>query len=375
MKEVERRMLAMQNGSTQDRQTMNADVPRVIETQQTTATSRIHPEVPRNIDAQPNTGASRIHSDVSRNINTQSYTAPSSIQPDVPRNTGTQPITAASHILLDVQTGIGAEYIRFLPKYPEIKYDECTNLDQHLPIIVRVGTYIPAAPLGESLPQRSPTKKRKGRPLTSPTKPNKKAKKADKFNDKLEIWAHHTILKEPKIGEAKPVTPLELLAYDEDEQNVPDVPGLAIGEPWEVTRKHVRFLPAFKDVGSTAELRCIIRYCLHLAAAHGLHDLDGSSIPKDIGFGRVLIEYCKRKWNDERFQVLEQTGVLPDESDLRKGVAKLNVPKAEDVEQFSASESEGEDEIPAVMPEGWTHHLEKEKREPPAPAPEAEDIL
>jgi hypothetical protein len=272
---------------------------------------------------------------------------------------------AASRSLLDLHIAIGAQYIRFLPQYTDIRYDDCTDLDVHLPVILQVGTYIPAAtelaPLPSSLP-RSPTKKRRGRPLSSPTKAKKRAKRTDKFNNQLDIWAHHTLPKQPKFGEGQPVAPLELLAYDENEQNVEGVPGLEETATWDVTSKYIRFLPPFKDVRTAAELRCLVRYCLLLAAANNHNNFNSTAIPKNFGFARVLIDYCKREWEDDRFRALKHTRVLPQNNDIWIGAAKLNIPKAENVEQFSASESEGEDEIPAVKPEGWTQHLKKGKR-------------
>jgi hypothetical protein len=38
------------------------------------------------------------------------------------------------------------------------------------------------------------------------------------------------------------------------------------------------------------------------------------------------------------------------------------VQKGRDAEQYSTSESEGEDRIPAVIPEGTTQHLRKKSR-------------
>jgi hypothetical protein len=107
--------------------------------------------------------------------------------------------------------------------------------------------------------------------------------------------------------------------------------------------------PIQRRARSAAKLCCLVRYTL-LAAAHEHYNFSGTSIPKDFGFTCVLIDYCKRKWDDDRFQTFKHTHILPSESDLRKGVVRLNIPKTEDVEQFSISESE--DDSPGVRPEG-----------------------
>jgi hypothetical protein len=116
-------------------------------------------------------------------------------------------------------------------------------------------------------------------------------------------------------------------------------------------------------VRSSAELRCLVRYCLNVAAAQGLENFDGSSIPRHTGFPRVLIGYCKRKWDSDRFRALKHTGVLPEENAIWDGAVKPNVPKAEIVEQFSSSESEVEDEIPAVRPAGGKGKRKRRARE------------
>jgi hypothetical protein len=188
---------------------------------------------------------------------------------DESNNAKTPSDSAASRSLLDLHIAIGAQHIRFLPQFSDIEYDECTNPDEHLPIIVRISTY--------------------NRKMVV-----KQGKKADKFNKKLETWAHNFIAKQLDSSEAQAVTVLDILAYDEDDKHVPDVPGLEENDTWEVKSRHIKLLPPFKEVRSAAELRCLVRYCLYLAAANGLKNFDGSGIPRDIGFPRVLIDYCKR---------------------------------------------------------------------------------
>jgi hypothetical protein len=345
MKIIERRARAMQDGS------------------------KTYP--PKAVAAAPPSAKARSSSAASRNIldarapRTRIVKLKLTAEAMARYRTSMQQHAAASRNLLDLHIAIGAQHIRFLPQYTDIRYDDCTNLDVHLPVILQIGTYI-AASTGPELPSSllpaSPTKKRRGRPLSSPTKVKKRVKQTEKLNNKLEIWAHHTLPKKPKFGEGQPVTPLELLAYDENEQNVEGVPGLEDTATWDDTAKHIRFLPPFKHVRTAAELRCLVRYCLLLAAANNYSNFAGTDIPKDFGFTRVLIDYCKRKWEDDRFRALKHTRVLHEDSDIWKGAVKLKVPKAENAEQFSASESEGEDEIPAVKPEGWTQHLGKRKR-------------
>jgi hypothetical protein len=345
MKIIERRARAMQNGS-------KTYPPKAVAA------------APPNAKARPSSAASRNILDA-RASRTRIVKLKLTAETMARYRASMQQHAAASRNLLDLHIAIGTQYIRFLPQYTDIRYDDCTNLNVHLPVILQIGTYI-VAPTGPELPSSqlppSPMKKRKGRPQASPTKARERAKQPDKFNNKLEVWAHHTLPKKLKFGEGQPITPLELLAYDENEQNVEGVPGLEDTATWDVTAKHIRFLAPFQDVRTAAELRCLVRYCLLLAAANNYSNFAGTDIPKDFGFTRVLIDYCKRRWEDDRFRALKHTRVLPEDSDIWKGAVKLKVPKAEDAEQFSASESEGEDEIPAVKPEGWTQHLGKRKR-------------
>ena len=100
---------------------------------------------------------------------------------------------------------------------------------------------------------------------------------------------------------------------------------------------------------------------LLLAAANNLCYFDGVAVPREPGFTRVLVKLCKRKWEDERFETLNRTGVLADENDVWDGAVKLGGQKGRCVEQYSTSESEGEDGIPAVKPKGATKHLKRKR--------------
>jgi hypothetical protein len=55
---------------------------------------------------------------------------------------------------------------------------------------------------------------------------------------------------------------------------------------------------------------------LLLAAANNLCYFDGVAVPREPGFTRVLVKLCKRKWEDERFETLDRTGVFPDGNDV-----------------------------------------------------------
>ncbi|CAG5178517.1 uncharacterized protein ALTATR162_LOCUS8740 [Alternaria atra] len=242
---------------------------------------------------------------------------------------------AAYTNLQNLHLAIGAQYMRFLPSYEDIKYDETTEVGEYLPIVVRVGTYNAVV----------------------------KAKKNNlKIDRKLELWAYHTNAQEPNTENPVPVYHIELVAYNDDEQHVPDLPGLEVEDTWAVKKQNIAFLPPFTHVRNETELICLVRYCLLLAAAENLYYFDGIVVPREPGFTGVLVELCKRKWEDERFETLDKVGVLPNKSDVWNGVVKLDVPRGRHVEQCSTSESEGEDEIPAVMPEDATQHLKRKIR-------------
>ena len=242
---------------------------------------------------------------------------------------------AASTDLQNLHLAIGAQYLRFLPKFDDIRYDETTDVGEYLPIMVQVGTY------------------------NAPAKPKKKSLKTEQV---LEVWAYHTLSQKPTEEDPAPISLIELVAFNMDQQHVPNLPGLEIDDPWATKKQLVDLLPPFVGIRNETELRCLVRYCLLLAAAENHFYFDGLSISREPGFTGVLVELCKREWEDERFQALEKTGVLPDKSNLWDGVPKLDVQKGRDAEQYSTSESEGEDRIPAVIPEGTTQHLRKKSR-------------
>ncbi|CAN9298288.1 unnamed protein product [Alternaria alternata] len=242
---------------------------------------------------------------------------------------------AASTDLQNLHLAIGAQYLRFLPKFDDIRYDETTDVGEYLPIMVQVGTY------------------------NAPAKPKKKSLKTEQV---LEVWAYHTLSQKPTEEDPAPISLIELVAFNMDQQHVPNLPGLEIDDPWATKKQLVDLLPPFVGIRDETELRCLVRYCLLLAAAENHFYFDGLSISREPGFTGVLVELCKREWEDERFQALEKTGVLSDKSNLWDGVPKLDVQKGRDAEQYSMSESEGEDRIPAVIPEGTTQHLRKKSR-------------
>jgi hypothetical protein len=176
------------------------------------------------------------------------------------------------------------------------------------------------------------------------------------------VWAYHTLSQKPTEEDPAPISLIELVAFNKDQQHVPDLPGLDIDDPWATKKQLVNLLQPFVGIRNETELRCLVCYCLLLAAAENHFYSDGLSISREPGFTGVLVELCKRAWEDERFQALKKTGLLPDKSNLWDGVPKLDVQKGRDAEQYSTSESEGEDRIPAVMPEGTTQHLRKKPR-------------
>ncbi|RYN21976.1 hypothetical protein AA0112_g10060 [Alternaria arborescens] len=241
----------------------------------------------------------------------------------------------ASTDLQNLHLAIGAQYLRFLPKFDDIRYDETTDVGEYLPIIVQVGTY------------------------NAPVKPKKKGLKTEQV---LEVWAYHTLSQKPTEEDPAPISLIELIAFNKDQQHVPSLPGLDIDDPWATKKQVVNLLQPFVGIRNETELRCLVCYCLLLAAAENYFYSDGLSISREPGFTGVLVELCKRAWEDERFQALKKTGLLPDKSNLWDGVPKLDVQKGRDAEQYSTSESEGEDRIPAVMPEGTTQHLRKKPR-------------
>ncbi|KAG9189280.1 hypothetical protein G6011_06148 [Alternaria panax] len=241
--------------------------------------------------------------------------------------------TVAYTDLQNLHLAIGAQHVRFLPKYEDVEYDETTEVEEYLPIMVRVGTYNAAV---------------------------KPKKKALKIEQRLELWAYHTLPSEPTEEYTAPVSLLEIIAYSKNQQHVPNLPGLDIEDTWVLKKQHIKFLPLFAHVRNETELCCWVRYCLLLAAAENLYCFDGLAVPREPGFTGVLVELCKRKWEDERFETFDRTGVLPNANDIWDGAVKLNMQKGKDVEQYSTSESEGKDEIPAIVPEGATQHLKKE---------------
>ncbi|CAN9300855.1 unnamed protein product [Alternaria alternata] len=242
---------------------------------------------------------------------------------------------AASTDLQNLHLAIGAQYLRFLPKFEDIRYDETTDVGEYLPIMVQVGTY------------------------NAPAKPKKKGLKTEQV---LEVWAYHTLSQKSTEEDPATISLIELVAFNKDQQHVPNLFGLEIDDPWATKKQLVNLLPPFVGIRNETELRCLVCYCLLLAAAENHFYFDGLSISREPGFTGVLVELCKRAWEDERFQALGKTGVMPDKSNLWDGVPKLDVQKGRDAEQYSTSESEGEDRIPAVIPEGTTQHLRKKSR-------------
>jgi hypothetical protein len=196
---------------------------------------------------------------------------------------------AASTDLQNLHLAIGAQYLRFLPKFDDIRYDETTDVGEYLPIMVQVGTY------------------------NAPAKPKKKGLKTEQV---LEVWAYHTLSQKPTEEDPAPISLIELVAFNKDQQHVPDLPGLDIDDPWATKKQLVNLLQPFVGIRNETELRCLLCYCLLLAAAENHFYFDGLSISRELGFKGVLVELCKRAWEDERFQALEKTGVLPDKSNL-----------------------------------------------------------
>jgi hypothetical protein len=130
----------------------------------------------------------------------------------------------ATNNLLDLHNVIGAQWIRFLPAYTDFQFDDVPDSTKHLPITVQIGTYIPLPPPETRTSQRAKA------PAKLPSKGKPKAK-VTKFNDKLQIWAYHTILPEPTFHDPVPSALIELLAYDKKGKHIPDVPGLTPSDP------------------------------------------------------------------------------------------------------------------------------------------------
>ena len=93
---------------------------------------------------------------------------------------------AASTDLQNLHLAIGAQYLRFLPKFDDIRYDETTDVGEYLPIMVQVGTY------------------------NAPAKPKKKSLKTEQV---LEVWAYHTLSQKPTEEDPAPISLIELVAF------------------------------------------------------------------------------------------------------------------------------------------------------------------
>ncbi|CAO2651477.1 Nn.00g040470.m01.CDS01 [Neocucurbitaria sp. VM-36] len=233
--------------------------------------------------------------------------------------------------LRNLQLTIGRERVRFLPNVSELVFDEVTEKDNYLPIAVLVGTYIASDP------------------------------HLDLFG--LEIWAYHTIKGPAVFPDLKPHAPLELVAFKDDGEHVPDIKGIEPNSTWGALMKHVDFLLEFSHLRSLAEFLCLVRYCFLLAANAQLFSFDGSTIPKDVSFARKLVDICKRRWDERRFKTYDETGVLPEDHEIWKDVQKGRSVQRQAAEMFSESEeSSGEDEIPAVRSLGYRKHLKRKRR-------------
>ncbi|KAF1847551.1 uncharacterized protein K460DRAFT_426257 [Cucurbitaria berberidis CBS 394.84] len=230
----------------------------------------------------------------------------------------------------NLQLAIGRERVPFLPKLSDLKLDVVTEKEDYLPVVMLVGTYISSNPRSNL--------------------------------NGLEVWAFHTIQDEDIFPYIEPHTPLELVAFSKAGEHVPNLAGTKPDDTWFQVKQCVQFLPEFGHLRSLAELLCLVRYCLLLAADEQLFGFDGSTIPTDMSFTRKLVDICNRRWDEQRFKTYEETGVMPEFHEIQKNVPKGKITSREAVEMFSESdESSGEDEIPDTRPEGYEGHLKRMK--------------
>ncbi|KAH9866552.1 hypothetical protein J1614_008242 [Plenodomus biglobosus] len=231
---------------------------------------------------------------------------------------------SATRSLRDLHIAIGQHRVQCLPTFSSLTLDSTGAEQGYLPIAVRIGSYLPAD----------------HHPLIGRT---------------YSIWAYQTmpVGNEFKLNSTEPHTPIELAAFKQNNEHVSIVPGIGRNPSWENIQRYVQLCPEFALVRNIADLTCLVRYALLLAADAGLYGFDGADVPLGIGFTHQLVEIGERGCHAERFRIYEATGVLPGYGDRKtQGTVEKEKVVREDAVVHSASESSsGDDEIPAVDPE------------------------
>ncbi|CBX97263.1 hypothetical protein IAQ61_007325 [Plenodomus lingam] len=264
------------------------------------------------------TASAEAHSSISPIISTPSTHATTNPpQPPTHSQTDSSARKPPPPSLRDLHLAIGQHRIQYLPNFSSLTYDDATAEDGYLPITVRLGSYLPPDYY----------------PLIGRT---------------YSIWAYQTIPASttggPTPSGAAPHAPIELAAFNQRDQHVSHVPGIGSSSSWTNIQHHVHLHPAFALARSVADVACLVRYALLLAADARLYGFEGAGIPFGIGFAHQLVEIGERGWYEERFRILNEVGVLPGYHDRRTWGA-VDVDKSKRIEGKGIAGGASEEEL------------------------------